>query len=246
LVDAAEIFNRASPNGIPGDPLFYDHVHPTFAGNYLLAQAFAAQIVNTPTSGPALPTAEECARRLAFTDFDCYRVLDEVRQRLQRPPFSDQFDHDRRAANLKRQLERLDRASLAEAFQLYTQAIARTPDDWVLRENFARLLQDFDRVSEATEQWTKVMELVPHSEQSFYHIGRLLDGAGRSAEAVTYLREALRRRPGLIEARLRLGANLLKMGRPDQALRELREALRVDPDNTTAKGLVAQAQAALK
>nr|MDA8171147.1 tetratricopeptide repeat protein [Nitrospiraceae bacterium] len=38
LVDAARFFEEASPGGIPGDNIFYEHVHMNFHGNYLLAE----------------------------------------------------------------------------------------------------------------------------------------------------------------------------------------------------------------
>ena len=81
LVDAAEMLAQASPGGIPGQELFYEHVHLNFAGNYLLARAFAQQIA------PLLPaqiaahakadwaSAEFCDHRLAVSPWDRYRLL---------------------------------------------------------------------------------------------------------------------------------------------------------------------------
>ena len=43
VVDAAEAFARNSPAGIPGGELFYEHVHLTFEGNYLLARTLAEE-----------------------------------------------------------------------------------------------------------------------------------------------------------------------------------------------------------
>ena len=43
FLDAAGMFARHSPEKIPGNELFYEHVHLNFEGNYLLGRAFAEQ-----------------------------------------------------------------------------------------------------------------------------------------------------------------------------------------------------------
>lgn len=44
LVDAVRAFEDNSPHGIPGEQLFYEHVHLTFKGNYLLAKTVFQQV----------------------------------------------------------------------------------------------------------------------------------------------------------------------------------------------------------
>lgn len=215
---------------IPGDELFYEHVHFNFTGNYLLARAFTRQIL-----GGAMPSEDECARRLAFTDFDRYRVLDEVRQRLEQPPFSSQLGHAERDQRIREQLKRLDKSSFTNAIAVYEQAIARSPDDWMLRENFATLLQDFGQPREAEVQWRKAVELLPHSEQAWFGLANLLDSDGRAAEAVTAFREALRRRPNSVEAHNGLGLALASLGRFAEAISEYERALRLRPGFAEAR-----------
>src|SRR6185436_10208684 len=115
FVDALELIARSSPRGVAGEELFYEHVHFNFAGNYLMARAFTDQIIPGLTNPAALLTEAECARRLALTDFDRYRVLDEVRQRLEQPPFTSQLGHEERGQRISEQLKRLDKASLTNA-----------------------------------------------------------------------------------------------------------------------------------
>jgi tetratricopeptide (TPR) repeat protein len=43
LVDAASLIAAHSPDGIPGDDWYVDHVHPTIGGHQLIARAMAAQ-----------------------------------------------------------------------------------------------------------------------------------------------------------------------------------------------------------
>ena len=220
---------------IAGEELFYEHVHFNFTGNYLAARAFVEQIIPSLTNPAPLLTEAECARRLAVNDFDRYRVLDEIRLRLEQPPFNGQLGHDQRDQRIREQLKRLDKSSFTNAIAIYEQAIARAPDDWVLRENFATLLQDFAQPREAEAQWRKVIQLLPHSEQAWFGLGNLLDSDGRAAEGVVAFREALRRRPSSVETRNGLGLALAGLGRFVEAITEYERALRLKPDFAEAR-----------
>lgn len=44
LVDAASLLARRSPDGIPGNDWYVDHVHPTIGGHQLIARALAEQL----------------------------------------------------------------------------------------------------------------------------------------------------------------------------------------------------------
>ncbi len=235
FIDAAAVISTNSPHGVAGDGLLYEHVHFNFAGNYLVARAFAEQVLADATDRPPPLSETDCALRLALTDFDRYRVLDEVRQRLRQPPFTGQLGHDERDRGIGEQLKRLDRASLTNAIAVYEQAVARAPADWVLRENFATLLQDFGQTREAEAQWRKVTQLLPHSEQAWYGLGNLLDSDDRSAEAVIAFREALRRRPDSAEARNGLALALSAQGRSVEAIAELERTIRQKPDFVEAR-----------
>jgi tetratricopeptide (TPR) repeat protein len=234
LTSAATIIDTR-PQGIPGEEFFYEHVHFNLAGNYVVARAFAEQILGGSTNGPALLAEAECARRLAFTDFDRHRVLDEVRQRLELPPFTSQLAHDERDRRIREQLKRLHKSSFTNAIATYEQAIARAPEDWVLRENFATLLQDFGQTREAEAQWRRVIQLLPHSEQAWFGLGNLLDSDGRALEALAAFREALRRGPNSVETRNGLGLALASLGRFTEAIAEYERALRLKPDFAEAR-----------
>lgn len=231
-VDAVSLIATNTANGIAGEELLYEHVHFNFDGNYLLARAYAAQILGGATK---LLSADECARRLAFTDFNRYRVLDEVRERLRLPPFNTQLNHAERESRLGRELAKLDRASFTNTVQMYEHAIARSPDDAVLHENFATLLQDFGRELDAQKHWRRVIELLPHSEVGFFGLANLLDAEGRSEEAVELYREALRLRPRSAETRNGLALALASLGRFDEAFAEYERLLQLSPGFVEAR-----------
>src|ERR1051325_9729711 len=72
---------------------------------------------------------------------------------------------------------------LSEALTTYRRALAVAPDDWVLHENFAKLLQESGEPAAAEAQWRKVIKLTPHYAPAYYSLGNALDAQGRNAEA---------------------------------------------------------------
>lgn len=234
FLDAVELIARHSTNGVAGGELLYEHVHFNFAGNYVLARGFAEQILGGATNTTALLSPDDCARRLAYTDPEHARVLEEMLRRVAQPPFTTQIDAAARERRWREQAARLQALQRPDTFAataaVYRDAIARAPDDWVLREHFARYLGDAGDFKAAEEQWRKVIELIPHYEQGYYGAGNALDAQGRSAEAIRFFRESLRRRPGSVEARNGLGLALASSGDAKNAVSEFENALRTKPD----------------
>ena len=232
-------------NYIPGAEFFYEHVHFTFEGNYQLARAFFDDVVRAlpaqlTNQAPAnFPTMEDCARRLAWTDWDRLQVFEEVRQRLRQPPFTAQFGHAARDAEWTRRIEELGVTLTPQKLQRvreqYQTALRLAPEDWVLRENFAKFLEAQGETAAAMQQWTEVARLLPHETQAPYHLGNLLDAAGRSEEALPFFRAALMRNSALVEARNGLALALASLGRKTEAEREWQTALRMKPNSAEAR-----------
>lgn len=67
LVDARRLLEAASPQALPGNDQYLDHVHPTLAGHQRIAQAIAAKL---PVAGVLKPAAPWplAARRTAYRD----------------------------------------------------------------------------------------------------------------------------------------------------------------------------------
>jgi len=228
LIDGARWIADRSPMGLPGAEFFYEHVHFNFAGNYTLAHRLAVEIVGD-TAAPHLPSVERCAELLAFTDFDRFRVLDEVRQRLERPPFTGQWEHEMQLARIRQQLDALRSGSFAATREVYERAIAAQPDDWILRENFATLLNDFQLFPEALSHWQRMVELIPHAPDACVGLADALEGLGRSSEAIAWLRRALRLRSNQAETQHSLGLALFRAGQDAEAVKELTRASRLNP-----------------
>jgi tetratricopeptide (TPR) repeat protein len=252
LVDVERAVASSSSNGIPGSDFFYEHVHFNFDGTYLLARTFFDELMKTlPASVTAhrtagIPSMEDCARRLAWTDWDRLQVFEEVRQRLQRAPFTAQHGHAVRDAEWKRRVDEL-RASLTpqkvqQIVDDYTAAIRLNPTGCLLRENFACLLEWQGETARALEQWREVTRLLPYDPEGYEHIGHLLDTLGASAEAMPFFREALRLVPDSADAHFNYGASLVKMGKFAEAAREFSLTLKLNPNHPYAKEMLKRAK----
>jgi tetratricopeptide (TPR) repeat protein len=256
FVDARAVFATNSLHGVTGGELLWEHVHLNFAGNYLLARAVAEQIADllpvsvtgngsasraagASTNQPPLLTAAECARRLGLTDWDRYQGIDEMFKRLQNPPFTHQLGHEARLARLQAERAGLRSATHQPAFaaagEIYRQALAVRPDDWVLHERFAKLFEHFGELGEAEKHWRRVTELLPHYAQGWFCLANVFDAQGRHADAIEVFRETLRRHPDLCEAQHGLGSALAAQGKVEEAIEEFERAIRLKPGFAEAR-----------
>ena len=112
LVDAEEIFARASPVGIPGEDFFLEHVHLSFAGNYLLARSICEKLLDLPLTKPAKDTpmlaADECGRRLAHTDWNRLMVAKQILAMMSQPPFTGQLGFKERDQRWQKKIEHFE------------------------------------------------------------------------------------------------------------------------------------------
>ena len=242
FIDGRELITTNSPHTIPGEELLLEHVHFTFEGNYLLARAMAdglRSVIDHPAPAAKWLGSDECAARLAFTDWDRLQLIEELIERLRQPPFTQQLNNAQRIARwqkLRSNLQAIPQPELlAKTSETYRTALQHRPDDWILHENFAKLLQSHGDPPGAEKEWRKVVAMLPQSEQALYSLGNVLDAEGKSAEALTYFRKALRKRPDSYEARNGLGLALSGQGKTEEAIANYRDALRQKPDFTEAR-----------
>jgi len=153
LVDAESILAKKSPNGVIGSELVYEHVHLTPQGNYLLARALFLEIAGqlAQQAGHSLqdhevPAQADCERWLALTGYDRSRIANEMLQRLQRAPFTNQLNHSDQILRMMF-MARAAEESPGDTSAQYQWAIARKPDDRILHYNYGLFLFDHDRVA---------------------------------------------------------------------------------------------------
>lgn len=218
LVDAERAFADPanSDQGIPGDRFFRDHVHPTFDGDHLLARLFlpaVAQALNlgSPPASSGLRdlpvlSREECAKALAFSEWDEISVTAAMLRLTAKPPFLDQLDHSARQAEAERALDLRGQAfqreaGLPRAKNIYLAATTRRPGDWQLHFNFGSLLADFGDQEGAAAEFASAIRLMPVFPQLYMLRGQALWDLGRHNEAVQEFELAARWDPDYSPAR---------------------------------------------
>jgi len=238
LCDAAETLSATSPQGIPGEELFYEHVHLNPNGNYALALAWADAV--EPLLPPELKrgaksawvSQTECEQWLGLTDWNRVSILDEVLRRIQRPPFSGQSGHAERAARLEKNIAELRQqftdAAAATAREIYERALRRAPEDFWLHANYAEFLEARREWKPAIAARRKVCQLVPASYFPQYALGVDLKEAGELTAAREALLRAAALKPDDSDVRLELGIVSARQGDWETARREMELAQRSD------------------
>ncbi len=251
--------------GLPGEDLFYEHVHLNFAGNYRLAAAIFRQAMNAEP-----PSQQRVAELLAFTAWDEYRMAAYMFRLMGQPPFTSQLDYNqKRLAHTRRLLQLRQAVNPDQARRRYDTAIRRAPDDLHLRVQFGKLLRetgdfagsaeqwraalrrlpdnelwltelggalaDQGRLAEAAEQFGRSLRVAPQFAPAHFGRGVILDKQGKVAEAVAAYEQALRLDPSLAKAHNNLGRNLLALGRVTESLPHFEEAARLEPDFAEAQ-----------
>ncbi len=249
LVDAEQRFAACSTirHGIPGEEFFYEHVHLKPEGNHLLASAvlqkLASCLPDLSRQAPAVveaPSLEACARRLALTPWDSYRMAAAMEDLVARPPFTNQLDHSVRLAELRRQVARLEAQAvstpaLAQADQWYRQAIRQRGDDVHLRANYATLLYRMSKYEEAERQLRMALEKFPQSVGWLSTLADVLSKQGRWQEALDVLSLTMELEPWNAAAiRCSMAAVLIQQGRTEEAEQHFRQAIRLDPNYAPA------------
>jgi tetratricopeptide (TPR) repeat protein len=238
LADAEHAFADASADGLPGADLFYEHVHLTFRGNYLLANVVAREVERllpstvAPANGP-WPEMSECAERLAYTDRDAQLAFSEILGRLADPPFAWQLNHAEQVqhlAELSRSLAPPNSAdSLRKAEAACESAIAHFPDDPWLHQQLAELKQAAGDQTGAGEEARHSLDLLPGNGQAGLLLGLALVQQQKYEEASTIFREVFRLNSEDVWARQNFALCLQKMGRKGEAIREFKRALAIKP-----------------
>ena len=156
LVDADKILSDASPDGIIGSDLVYEHVHLTPEGNYLLARAMFLQIAkdlrldSVHSADPEVLSESDCEHLLALTRYDRSRLAAEMLDRLQKLPFTTQLNHSEQLFRIAAKAQRSDETPNDTAAQ-YQWAITRSPEDAMLRLRFGMFLYPYNRGAAAQQ-----------------------------------------------------------------------------------------------
>ena len=249
LLDAEKLLGDNSPQGLGGAEYFYEHVHLTPEGNYLLARALteqAVKVLSLETAGEWL-SQSECLRRLGLMDWNRYDALNVILDRIQAAPFTSQLNHRQQLETINQQLARYRLATKPaqvrqEAAQV-SRLVERRPDDPDLNWNLAVLLENAGDNAGAEKQWRTVIKLQPQFSLPDYNLAKLLEFVGRQQEALPFYLECLRLNPEYYPARYAVGAIYLQAGQAAEAILHLKRAVWQKPGSIEARLALGQALA---
>jgi len=240
LADAERAFAEHSSAGLPGEDLFYEHVHLTYEGNYLLARAIGERVeqllperVTARRASQAWPSAGDCARRLGRSNWDQLVAWKSILPRLNNPPFTSQFNHETQMQRAQAALARLAAAAqppgLSEAQRICQEAVAATPDDPVLYGQLASLKQAAGDLAGATAAARRQMELLPSDSEGWSQLGKLLARQRQLDDACEAFQRAIRLDPQDVVSLDGQAECLVALGKRAEALRQFQRVLALRP-----------------
>ncbi|HWH70283.1 MAG TPA: tetratricopeptide repeat protein, partial [Candidatus Sulfotelmatobacter sp.] len=235
LVDAEGIMATNSPQGLSGAEYFYEHVHLTPEGNYLLARAVAEQTVKVLALEPAGDwlSQADCLRLAGLTDLNRSEALEIILDRIQGAPFTNQVDYAQALQRVNEQLARYRGAAkpaqVRRDLQQISKLITRYPADPDLRWNLATLLESAGDLAGSETQWRTLMAMQPQAALPAINLGKLLDRVGRLDEAYALYSAGLRINPEYHPARHALGVLCLRLNRVPEAIQHLNLVVQQKP-----------------
>ena len=212
LLDTEKIFNSESRDGIPGDSLFYDHVHMNFSGNYLIARRLMSKIGKTFNldSKSKILSKDSLSKILAFTEWDKYRIKNYLYRRLASPAFKNQIGNKETLKEMEIKITNQtksfkDENTLEETFDRYENSVRKNKNDWILRRNYGRfLLQGLNKPFKAINEFRKVLEEIPYDHVSSKNLGQAYARERYFDIGIKYLKRAINIKPSYRIAKMSL------------------------------------------
>jgi tetratricopeptide (TPR) repeat protein len=255
FVDVNQVIEENSPHEIPGQELFYEHVHLNFKGNYLLAQTIFHQVQEilpdsikhkTLASGTykeaqtgSFPSEQEAARYLAYTDLERLHIAEKVvKEFLKQPPFTNQLYHEERIRQEEQRIEvlraSLTKASMKEIEQQYLWAIQQTPSDVWLHWKYGFTLEEQGNFSGAARQYETILKYEPTHYLACGKLGLCYGNMRNIDTSIEYNLRAIKMFPNFAEAYFNLGFAYHIKQVYDKAIVNYKKAVSVNPEQAGA------------
>lgn len=219
LVRTDSLFAFLSPDGIPGDTLFWEHLHPTALGYYHIASAFTRNIVaarwikgdgggGVDSLLPFNPDSLGlCWLDLAYADYSIGHLTG-------RWP----FQNFRRAPAV---LQHADPTLRHIVEETHARKLRWNEACYATASYFWRI----GRMRDALTTYEAMLDEYPFSYYTNYLAGSLLNTLGQGARAMEYYRRSIASNGAYERSRLDLGLLEVNAGNPDEAIRQLERVL---------------------
>ena len=224
VVDVQAAFAAASPNGLVGDNLLLEHVHPNLAGYALLGEAFYAALLASGLPGTPPVPSDESTVALPVSEVD--RHLGEYKVRLIKSkwPFVSGDSSPPELPPPATEAERL------------AQALFREQTTWPEAQHALRRHYQATGDPQGYAQVSSILaDAFPFSGQPQFETAAALIAVGRAAEARRYARRAVALEPRNVNHWLVHAHSLFLAGRRDEGRAALERVLELEPANPTAR-----------
>lgn len=225
VVDVHGAFVAASPNGLVGESLLLEHVHPNLDGYFLLADAFFSALIDRGLPGvPEVDiTTAEARGGMPVSDIDRFLGDYKVLRIKAGWPFSD----DRTPVTLPVPASQAERL----AQELYHERISWPEAHDRLRRHYHA---QGDRAGYA--HVTAILaDAFPFTGSLQFETAAVLIELGRPRDAVRYSRRGTELEPRNVNQWLVHAHGLLLSGRERDGRAALERALEIEPENPTAR-----------
>jgi len=129
----------------------------------------------------------------------------------------------------------------ASDLNLWTDTVAKRPDNANARNNLGLALFRAGRIPEAIRQYRAALEIQPAYPGVLNNLGNALDLQGSTQEAIGCYEAALRLEPGFAAAHYNLAKALDRTGRTPEAIGQFEEAVRIQPGNADGRDALGEA-----
>lgn len=258
FLDAAKVFEEcdATPHGVPGEELFFEHVHLRYAGNYTLARAIFERLQeilpesvkgSAPSRNSEPASMERCAEMLALTGYNRYWINRTVYELISEPPFTNRANQDEQLRKAFREFDTLkkndSRTGHDEAATVYRKAISLAGDDIMLRNNYGLLQLARHRYNDALENWEFIRSRLPEDPYVEIRIGTTLALMGRKTRARASFDRILELTFHSVKSYNDIANSLAQLEFIPRAISYYRRALKIDPDNSVTHSNLGRALA---
>jgi len=204
LVDSLQILEDSSPQQIPGNELFYEHVHMNYRGTYLVTLAILEQlqgllpdwVIRNASNDPIL-SEDDCAQRLVFTGRSHLEIAMALLDMMDNAPFTDQLDNAAQKKTWSRKVEELEARNTSktgrqDVLAQYEAAFKGSDIHYLTHVAYAGFQYGVLDNPEVAEKHLKIAaDHCPQSIENLFFLSEVLTYQDKRKEAKAYLSRAL-------------------------------------------------------
>jgi tetratricopeptide (TPR) repeat protein len=222
LVDAHAQLVKRSGNGIIGNDLMLEHLHPNLEGYFAIADSFYNALRSSGVLGqfPQPVSAQRARRELPVLSAEEFYGRLKIAVLMSDYPFTLDGTEVPMPTPSNRS-ERIGQSYYDKKLswiEMASQSFEHARSQPLLRQKIAKLMAD----------------ALPHKAELSYQAGVILIESKRPQEATRYLKHAVRLDPQSVNHQLALAHAYIEQKRYTEAIPWIESVLKLDPDNPTA------------